>query len=234
MKEKIKAIKISVPLSAILGLLVLNAIYIYGLSFYQGYIEELGFEYALFPIEWSDTSFWSYQASWYFGIEIVESWGLSPLLVSLCILAIYLCVYYLVKGAFRALKSELLIPKSGLANFFLQVNLSLLFQFAIISFLFIWIFLPINAHEHGQKVAKNKWTEKKRDSSLCAVSIDAKEPCISIKAPPSINDYNESKEIKGLLMFKREEYIGIYTEDGAVTMTMPKDYLLRNGVIYTQ
>ena len=49
-----------------------NALYFYGMSFYQGYIQRLGFEYVLFPITWGDSIFWTYIASQHIGMDIFE------------------------------------------------------------------------------------------------------------------------------------------------------------------
>lgn len=49
-----------------------NALYIYGLGYYQGYVEALGFEYNLFPIEWKDTLLWTYAASRELGVSSIE------------------------------------------------------------------------------------------------------------------------------------------------------------------
>lgn len=43
--------------------LVTNALYIYGLSYYQGWLSNLGFSYELFPIEWEESVLWTYFAS---------------------------------------------------------------------------------------------------------------------------------------------------------------------------
>ncbi|OOF24451.1 hypothetical protein BZJ19_11175 [Salinivibrio proteolyticus] len=68
-----------------------NAMYIYGLGYYQGYVEALGFEYNLFPIEWKDTLLWTYAASRELGvssIEFMNKFTSSALLILL--LSVYL------------------------------------------------------------------------------------------------------------------------------------------------
>ena len=54
--------------------LVTNALYIYGLAFYQGHIARMGFEYAFFPIDWEDSLFWTYLASRELGMSTVNIW----------------------------------------------------------------------------------------------------------------------------------------------------------------
>ena len=70
--------------------LVSNSLYIYGLSYYQGYITGLGFEYNLFPIEWSDTLIWTYFASRELGASTINVW---VTLTQIDILMILLTVY---------------------------------------------------------------------------------------------------------------------------------------------
>jgi len=64
--------------------LISNALFIYGLAYYQGYIETFGFEYALFPTDWNGALLWTYVASREIGISTVNLWtdmGASSLLV---------------------------------------------------------------------------------------------------------------------------------------------------------
>lgn len=71
-----------------------NALYIYGLGYYQGYVETLGFEYNLFPIEWTDTLLWTYAASMDLGVsslELINKFTTSALLILL------LCIYLIAR-----------------------------------------------------------------------------------------------------------------------------------------
>lgn len=62
--------------------LLTNALYIYGLGFYQGYLEAFGFEYAFFSINWSDTIIWTYYASRELGANLIVSMNDSaPMLI---------------------------------------------------------------------------------------------------------------------------------------------------------
>lgn len=40
-----------------------NALYIHGLAYYEGYVDQFGFDYNLFPIPSSEVLFWTYYAS---------------------------------------------------------------------------------------------------------------------------------------------------------------------------
>jgi len=55
--------------------LLSNALYIYGLSYYEGFIERLGFEYYLFPIAWNDALLWTYTASRDLGEDSIVALG---------------------------------------------------------------------------------------------------------------------------------------------------------------
>lgn len=54
--------------------LISNALYIYGLSYYEGYLESLGFEYRFFPIKWEEALLWTYSASRELGASTVTFW----------------------------------------------------------------------------------------------------------------------------------------------------------------
>lgn len=65
--------------------LLSNALYIYGLAYYEGYIDRLGFEYGFFPLLSSDVLFWTYSASRELGVSsiVVISKFRLPLILSL-------------------------------------------------------------------------------------------------------------------------------------------------------
>ena len=54
--------------------LLTNALYIYGLAYYEGYLTSLGFEYSFFPLKWEETLLWTYFASREFGASTVIFW----------------------------------------------------------------------------------------------------------------------------------------------------------------
>ncbi len=71
--------------------LLTNALYIYGIAYYQGYIERLGFEYTLFPIDWDGALIWTYIASQQLGISTISLWTtLSEKVVLVLLGAFYL------------------------------------------------------------------------------------------------------------------------------------------------
>ena len=71
--------------------LLSNALYIHGLAFYEGYIDRLGFEYDLFPLDNSDVLFWTYTASREIGVSSI----LAMAKFKVSIIFIFLAVVYL-------------------------------------------------------------------------------------------------------------------------------------------
>lgn len=55
------------------GVLV-NALYLFGNSYYEGLVKSLGFDVLMFPIGWSDGMLWMYIASQEIGIGIFNIW----------------------------------------------------------------------------------------------------------------------------------------------------------------
>ncbi|BEU04381.1 hypothetical protein OAG1_31810 [Agarivorans sp. OAG1] len=74
--------------------LISNALYIYGLAYYQGYIGRLGFEYNFFPIDWNDTLLWTYFASRELGASTIGIW---TTLTEKAVLVLFLAVYMLAR-----------------------------------------------------------------------------------------------------------------------------------------
>lgn len=50
-----------------------NAIYIFGLGYYQGYLKGMGFIYDLFPLTGNEAFMWAYSASRRFAADIIEN-----------------------------------------------------------------------------------------------------------------------------------------------------------------
>jgi len=74
--------------------LLSNAFYILGLAYYEGYIEGMGFNYNLFPIDWNDTLLWTYSASRELGVSTINIW---TTLTGPAILVILITVYALAR-----------------------------------------------------------------------------------------------------------------------------------------
>ena len=71
--------------------LLSNALYIHGLSYYEGYIDRFGFEYGFFPLPSSDVLFWTYSASRELGASSIIAITKLKLPIFLTILgAVYL------------------------------------------------------------------------------------------------------------------------------------------------
>lgn len=105
--------------------LLSNALFIYGLAYYQGYIEAFGFEYQLFPTDWSDALLWTYVASRELGISTVKLWtdmggkGLLLIAFSFYMLA---RIWMLSTGSKAEHKPLKRIPHRGLAKLLVIVR----------------------------------------------------------------------------------------------------------------
>lgn len=74
--------------------LITNTLYIYGLAYYEGYIESLGFEYNLFPVKWEETLIWAYFASREIGASTVSFWAK---ITGPVILLIFVVIYFVAR-----------------------------------------------------------------------------------------------------------------------------------------
>lgn len=96
--------------------LITNALYIYGLSYYEGYIGNMGFEYDFFPIKWDETLLWTYVASRDLGASTVSFWTKLTGPVMLLILV----VSYFVARIWMAINAQGLTSNRRVKrNFFL-------------------------------------------------------------------------------------------------------------------
>jgi len=235
-----------------------NALYIYGLAYYQGYIERLGFEYNLFPIQWGDTLLWTYAASRELGvssINLLDKFTASALLVLLTgfyfIARIWIQLsnikpsrrsekierrinYRLAKKVYAFREKHLwlyrviyvpvrwfLIKEQSLIAF-LASYFFMTFLIFIPIFIIIWIYFPLFGVHHGELVAKKRIEYYKE--YLCGGKEEYWNECIKIDVS-HIKNYGGIKVVTGRLVFKSESTIGVMTEDGPITLSMPKEYL---------
>ncbi|MBF4236949.1 hypothetical protein EAY82_20770, partial [Vibrio anguillarum] len=70
--------------------LLTNAMYVYGLGYYQGYVEAFGFEYAFFAIDWANAIVWTYYASRELGVNLIIVMGTYPHAVLVIFPTVYL------------------------------------------------------------------------------------------------------------------------------------------------
>ena len=122
--------------------LLTNALYIYGLGYYEGFIERLGFEFYLFPIDWDEAILWTYTASRDFGENSIIVLGKTSPYIFLSLLPAF---YFLVRVWMHISKPKHGGPKS-------KEKLPFKFKFARKAhrlkknklFVYRFIFTPIN------------------------------------------------------------------------------------------
>lgn len=92
--------------------LLSNALYIYGLAYYEGYIDRFGFEYGFFPLPSSDVLFWTYSASRELGASSIVAIAEFKLPILLTILAsVYLLSRIWMASSSQSKKASKLSPK---------------------------------------------------------------------------------------------------------------------------
>ena len=111
-----------------------NALYIYGLGYYQGYVEALGFEYNLFPIEWKDTLLWTYAASRELGVSSIE---LMNKFTSSALLILLLSVYLIARIWMQLSKIQ---PDDGQGKISGKVNFKLAKRIHKLRLKHIWVY----------------------------------------------------------------------------------------------
>ena len=136
----LKALK-RVMLVAIGSGLLGNALYIYGLGYYQGYVQTLGFEYNLFPIEWKDTLLWTYAASRELGVSSIEliNQFTSPVLMTVIIVVYFIARIWMELS--KAQVNSVRAKTKGKINFKIAKKIYIFKQNHI--WLFRLVYLPI-------------------------------------------------------------------------------------------
>lgn len=236
--------------------LITNALYIYGLAYYEGYIKRLGFEYDLFPITWDNSIVWSYHASRELGVSSIGTLNQLTIEVFLILtLSVYLIArlwmetstqnkikstpnnkktkkfsraktLYMFKKEHKwvyrilyiPLKWTLITEKSLIA--FLASYFFMVFLFFIPVFSFIWVYFPIIGLNHGDIVGEKHSTYYQEN--LCGDKKDYWDRCITFPLG-HVKQGTTPKQIKGTLMFKNGDILGILSEEGPTTITIPKN-----------
>ncbi|EHS7465981.1 hypothetical protein VCSRO70_3446 [Vibrio cholerae] len=242
-----------------------NALYVYGLGYYQGYVKAFGFEYAFFAIDWASAIIWTYYASRELGMNLIVLMGAYPYALFVIFPMVYLFARVWSSLAVETTTSEIKSPSGHIlknyrakacyvgfrrnnpklyaftlrplewlfakeqAFFAFLASYFFLFILCLLpSFMSIWVFLPSIGSQHGQFVV-SEYLDRK-NGNLCEKDKNGWNPCISIKTK-HIKAYDpmiEKNEVTGLVILKNGTYIGLYTEDGAITMTLPVDFYYKN------
>ena len=241
--------------------LITNALYIYGLAYYEGYLDRIGFEYDLFPISWDNAVIWTYHASRELGVSSIVT--LSDFTVELMFIILF--SFYFIARVWMELSSNnkltkvknkpvkntsyklskkiyhlktnqpwayysiylpikwvLVTEKSFIA--FAASYFFMVFLFFIPVFIIIWVYFPMLGVNHGKNVAIKHLEYYKE--SLCGGKDDYWSECIEVNTE-HIKIKNKLKVVKGSLMFRSGDLLGILTETGPITITIPKPYYYR-------
>ena len=240
--------------------LISNALYIYGLGYYEGFIKRLGFQYELFPIQWNEALLWTYAASRELGLKtIYELDNVTGLVIITLVFGIYIIarlwmeisnietkqknksnkkinykiakkIYYfrekhiwLFRFIYIPLRWVLLKEQSFIA--FMASYFFIVFIVFIPIFIIIWVYFPLIGLSHGENVASKRLDYY--ENNLCGGDNDYWSTCLSV-----IPDENlvSNKEITGRLLFKNNNLLGILTDLGPVTVTMPKIFFHKRAI----
>ncbi|MCS0225702.1 hypothetical protein NDJ09_20545 [Vibrio alginolyticus] len=244
--------------------LLTNAMYVYGLGYYQGYVEAFGFEYAFFSIDWANAIVWTYYASRELGVNLIIVMGTYPHAVLVIFPTVYLFArvwssltaetttsnvqatnanglknyrskvrYVRFKATHPFLFAYILKPLAWLfakeqAFFAFLASYFFLFILCLLPlFVSIWVFLPSIGNQHGQLVVSEYLDGK--NGKICERAENGWNPCVSIKTK-HLKEYNPTieEEVTGLIILKNGSYVGLYTESGSITMTLPQGFYYKN------
>ncbi|PSV27265.1 MULTISPECIES: hypothetical protein [unclassified Photobacterium] len=212
---------IKAVLLAILGTgLFAKAIQLYGLGYYEGFIEGHGFEYYLFPIEWEDTALWAYFASQDLGTKFLGALGISPLQFIVIAIVLFFSILFGLyyprtkndieaegTGSGKSLKDNLFISMIG--SYALMVAVCLFSLFVL-----IWVFLPSVAFEHGEAVAQKQMANYQQ---LCVKDNPYwNNKCISVLV--------NGVEYTGIIIVRNDDKVGLLTQKGALTFTLEEKF----------
>lgn len=229
--------------------LMTNALYIYGLSYYQGYIENIGFEYNFFPIEWDETLLWTYFASRELGVTTVNFWTniTEPVMLLILVGNYFIArIWMAINALDRNRKNQkctflarFLVqrrknhPKAfniiypAVSWFFIMEQSLWAFMasyFVLIFLIFIPLFILIWVYFPliGFRHGEKIGTAQfeRYQSELCAGKSDYWSKCIKLSTGHFKNK-NLPETVYGRVIAKNGPLIGLITADGPVTITMP-------------
>ncbi len=233
--------------------LITNAAYIYGLAYYEGYIETLGFEYDLFPIQWNETLLWTYWASRELGASTVSFW--TKLTTPIVIFS--LVVVYLIARLWMSVSASSKNQKKSRRNFkfsrwlvkcrrarpkrfklfyypvrwFFTMESSIWAFIASYFFLLALLVVPILVFIWvyfpliGVKhgVYVGEYSYDYYQKNMCGSFGDKWEKCISFDTK-HIGTKNLPSVVSGRLILKNGNLLALVTSSGPVTMTIPSQY----------
>lgn len=230
--------------------LITNALYIYGIAYYEGYVKSLGFDYHLFPVKWEESMLWTYSASREIGASTVRIWTKFSLKDVLLFLAI---TYALARIwiAIDDIESKKSPKPSSILYLRLLVRLRrripltfkciylplrwliikeqslLAFMASYFILIFFWfmpllIFIWVYFPLIGSNHGSSVGTKNLEhyQSNLCSEKEKRWDQCITLSTA-HLNDPNLPQNIRGRIVLMNGAFVGIITDGGPIIMTMP-------------
>lgn len=231
--------------------LITNALYIYGLAYYEGYIENLGFEYNFFPVKWEDTLLWTYFASRELGASTVGFWTkiTGSVLLLVVVVSYFIARLWMAINSSDSNKRKRNNKSTSLARFlvkrrksypkffkvaypplrwFLVMEQSIwaflasYFVLIIIFFIPLLIFIWVYFPLIGLKHGENIGTKQ---FELYQNDLCAEKDDYWIKCVRLSTDHLMGKDLPGTVygrvVVKNGSLVGLITPDGPITMTIP-------------
>ncbi|WP_201349108.1 hypothetical protein [Neptunomonas japonica] len=206
-----------------------NAIYIFGQGYSRGFVSGLGFDYILFTTSWDEAPFWAYEASRMMGLYVVQifldvGWILYlyiSLSVLLVIITFRVISTYLSKTNKSFDKDKIRNSINPEVGFFILsfsysylVTVAVFFVPIIVS---VWVLFPYFAEKYGASVAFDRYSQYEK--SLCDTKYGWS-GCIHIDSK-YFPDYTGQDKILGRVVLKNDQYWGVLTENGPMTISAP-------------
>ncbi len=114
-----------------------------------------------------------------------------------------------------------LILKEQSLMAFVASYFSLIVLFFIPIFLIVWVYFPMVGIEHGKSVAESRIKYYKEN--LCGNKYDYWSDCIEFSTK-HIDSYDAPNAINGRLILKTGNLLGVFTENGPITMSLSNDF----------
>ncbi len=226
--------------------LVGNALYIYGLAYYEGYIKALGLDVLLFPIEWSEARLWTYFASRELGVSTVNVWmKFTSSFMPAVMIAAYVVVrlWIALNGPAKKVRPKLsrvkrlrklvafgrkwpvvykvtkwLMIKEQAFWGFIASYFALVFMVFVPLFLLVWVLFPAVGVSHGKYVGKSLMSFYEKN--LCGDESDYWNRCVPIRTA-HLEDESLPEKINVRIIAASGDLYGLMTKDGPVVMTKP-------------
>lgn len=231
--------------------LITNALYIYGLAYYEGYIENLGFEYNFFPVKWEDTLLWTYFASRELGASTVGFWAkiTGPVLLLILVVSYFIARLWMAISSSESSRNKKVNRCTLLARFLVKQrkNYSKLFNIVyppvrwflimeqsiwaflasyfvliILFFIPLFIFIWVYFPLIGLKHGENIGTKR---FELYQKDLCADKDDYWVKCIKLSTGHLKEKSLPetvyGRVIAKNGSLVGLITSDGPITMTMP-------------